>query len=391
MITPTTHIRLENKEELTIKEFMERFSLTPEEGNKYILALAIKFRQGHGYPWISNTKRAGDTKRTIYRHELVEIKARREKGEQEPAAVEEVEKAKAPKAEVEIPVLASRKNLEKNLEGPEKGETTAPMLYKMPDGVEYTAAEYMAAFACSRKVARDHLTKDAVSKKQITRKQNLARQGKTGIHAPNAKVYKMPDGALVTTADYARENDISLGHAQKTLKRLAEGKPAEESEEEPEEDEKQYRWKDGSLTTVSEFAKEYNISEGSAKRQLNVIAKELEEEPEPEPEPEEDEEEELSIRKHSAQAGLELEHEPEIEISKSVEEEAKKLVLEALERSDERNDVMREKPPIGLKPEGVFMTERALEILAAMERYILADKPIPDDWFDQLHNISGEV
>jgi hypothetical protein len=46
------------------------------------------------------------------------------------------------------------------------------------------------------------------------------------------------------------------------------------------------------------------------------------------------------------------------------------------------------KPPLGLRPrkiaESDFRKERALEIVEAMRRYVLAEHPIPLDWFSEL-------
>ena len=49
------------------------------------------------------------------------------------------------------------------------------------------------------------------------------------------------------------------------------------------------------------------------------------------------------------------------------------------------------KPPLGLKPRNILMQERALDIISAMERYVRADKPIPDEWFDELRDIYGSA
>jgi hypothetical protein len=41
-------------------------------------------------------------------------------------------------------------------------------------------------------------------------------------------------------------------------------------------------------------------------------------------------------------------------------------------------------PPIGLVPKFVRDQERAREILAAMDRFVAADKKIPRAWVDEL-------
>ena len=49
-----------------------------------------------------------------------------------------------------------------------------------------------------------------------------------------------------------------------------------------------------------------------------------------------------------------------------------------------------EKPPIGLTPRWVHNELRAISILSAMQRYIIARTPIPDEWFDELRELYGE-
>ena len=48
-----------------------------------------------------------------------------------------------------------------------------------------------------------------------------------------------------------------------------------------------------------------------------------------------------------------------------------------------------QKPPLGLKPKEIHDQQRALEILEAMKRYVLADEPIPTDWFNELSFLYG--
>jgi len=52
---------------------------------------------------------------------------------------------------------------------------------------------------------------------------------------------------------------------------------------------------------------------------------------------------------------------------------------------------MKEKPPLGLLPQSIHDRDRAMAILAAMERYVLADKAIPQEWIDELRNLYGEA
>lgn len=47
------------------------------------------------------------------------------------------------------------------------------------------------------------------------------------------------------------------------------------------------------------------------------------------------------------------------------------------------------KPPIGLLPQKIHNKKRALEIIGAMERYVRADKLIPDEWLYELKNLYG--
>ena len=46
-----------------------------------------------------------------------------------------------------------------------------------------------------------------------------------------------------------------------------------------------------------------------------------------------------------------------------------------------------EKPPLGLIPKDVWIHQRALEIISAMERYVRANKPIPSAWLDELRDL----
>jgi hypothetical protein len=49
----------------------------------------------------------------------------------------------------------------------------------------------------------------------------------------------------------------------------------------------------------------------------------------------------------------------------------------------------RTKPPLGLMPENIHRQLRALDILAAMKRYVESDKPIPEEWFTELQSKRG--
>ena len=51
----------------------------------------------------------------------------------------------------------------------------------------------------------------------------------------------------------------------------------------------------------------------------------------------------------------------------------------------------KEKPPIGLIPKKLYIRQRALEIIAAMDRYAQANKPIPAEWFDELRDLTEAV
>ena len=48
-----------------------------------------------------------------------------------------------------------------------------------------------------------------------------------------------------------------------------------------------------------------------------------------------------------------------------------------------------EKPTLGLIPKDNHNKTRAIEIVAAMERYIRANKPIPQEWLDELSDLKG--
>ena len=50
-------------------------------------------------------------------------------------------------------------------------------------------------------------------------------------------------------------------------------------------------------------------------------------------------------------------------------------------------NTMEERPPLGLMPRSIHDKARILEILAAMDRYIRADKAVPAKWFNELREI----
>lgn len=42
------------------------------------------------------------------------------------------------------------------------------------------------------------------------------------------------------------------------------------------------------------------------------------------------------------------------------------------------------KPPLGLQPQSIHDNLRVKDILAAMQRYVAANKPIPEAWIEEL-------
>jgi hypothetical protein len=52
-------------------------------------------------------------------------------------------------------------------------------------------------------------------------------------------------------------------------------------------------------------------------------------------------------------------------------------------------DAIIKKPPLGLIPKEIFQQNRALDIIAAMDRYVRADKPIPRAWITELDSLYG--
>lgn len=48
-----------------------------------------------------------------------------------------------------------------------------------------------------------------------------------------------------------------------------------------------------------------------------------------------------------------------------------------------------EKPPIGIKPREIHNQERALELSAAVHRYIAANKMVPREWLLELSDLYG--
>lgn len=67
------------------------------------------------------------------------------------------------------------------------------------------------------------------------------------------------------------------------------------------------------------------------------------------------------------------------------------LIIE-LEKWNEKTEKIKEKPPLGLKPQKLHVEERALDITDAMSRYIQEGKLIPKAWLnDIMHlNVVGE-
>lgn len=51
----------------------------------------------------------------------------------------------------------------------------------------------------------------------------------------------------------------------------------------------------------------------------------------------------------------------------------------------------QEKPPLGLKPKSIHDRERAMEIIAAMERYTNANKKIPREWICEIADLICEA
>ena len=50
-----------------------------------------------------------------------------------------------------------------------------------------------------------------------------------------------------------------------------------------------------------------------------------------------------------------------------------------------------EKPPLGLRPRMVWLNEREMEIVEAMERYEKAGKEIPEKWQFELSWVMAEM
>jgi hypothetical protein len=42
------------------------------------------------------------------------------------------------------------------------------------------------------------------------------------------------------------------------------------------------------------------------------------------------------------------------------------------------------KPPLGLQPQSIHDNLRVKDILAAMQRYVAANKPVPNEWLEEL-------
>jgi hypothetical protein len=53
------------------------------------------------------------------------------------------------------------------------------------------------------------------------------------------------------------------------------------------------------------------------------------------------------------------------------------------------NKLKEEKPPIGIKPREIHDQERALEVSAAVHRYIAANRRVPREWLLELCDLYG--
>lgn len=52
-----------------------------------------------------------------------------------------------------------------------------------------------------------------------------------------------------------------------------------------------------------------------------------------------------------------------------------------------RDEMKETKPPIGIKPRKIHNQERALELCAAVHRYIAANKTVPREWLLELSDL----
>lgn len=50
-----------------------------------------------------------------------------------------------------------------------------------------------------------------------------------------------------------------------------------------------------------------------------------------------------------------------------------------------------EKPPIGLKPRNIFLTERIQDIKEAIVRYLNANQPVPQEWIIEYNDLSKQI
>lgn len=46
------------------------------------------------------------------------------------------------------------------------------------------------------------------------------------------------------------------------------------------------------------------------------------------------------------------------------------------------------KPPLGLKPRWLVIQHRAVEVLAAIHRYELAERAVPEEWREELKELN---
>ncbi len=52
-------------------------------------------------------------------------------------------------------------------------------------------------------------------------------------------------------------------------------------------------------------------------------------------------------------------------------------------------EIKVDRPPLGVKPRDLHVKSRCHDLLQAMERYIIAGKPIPREWLLELSDLYG--
>ena len=68
-----------------------------------------------------------------------------------------------------------------------------------------------------------------------------------------------------------------------------------------------------------------------------------------------------------------------------------RLCRDCVNRNNEMRKRYYKKPPLGLKPHYVWLTERIDEIVDAINRYLEARVKVPDEWINEFNELLVEI